>query len=632
MFSLSGRIAEKTGRILCEIKEDEGKLTTTLTKRLPKREEIPAEDQWRLEEIYPSKEAWEADFEKLKGLIGKVKAEEADFLASAANLLTFLKNKDDLGRIVDKLFVYARMHKDENNADPTYQAMTSRIQSLATEAGSAMSFMVPALVAFPPETLDCYLEQQPELQLYRRFFAEIERQKKHVLSAAEEKILAESGEIADAASAVFGMLDNADLKFPNIQDENNEAVELTKGRYSRFLESKVRRVRQEAFDALYQTYTMFRNTFGATLNGSVKSDVFYAKVRNFESALKASLDDDNIPVAVYERLIEVIHSYLPELRRYLKLRKQVLNLPDLHMYDLYTPLIPEYLQTFDYAQAKQMVIEGLHPLGDEYVALVKKGLESGWIDVYENEGKTSGAYAWGCYDSHPYILLNFQGKIHDVFTIAHEMGHALHSYFSNHHQPYVYAGYKIFVAEVASTVNESLLMEYLIQRSTDPKEKQYLLNQRLEQFRTTVFRQTMFAEFEKIIHEEVEGGGALTAEWFSERYRGLNEQYYAPETMIDPGIAMEWARIPHFYSAFYVYKYATGFSAATALADQIIKQGQPARDRYLEFLKSGDSDYPLNLLRKAGVDMESPEPVRAALEVFKNSLNELASLLGVTID
>jgi oligoendopeptidase F len=607
-------------------------VSSTMTKRLPKRAEIPAQFQWKLAEIYPSNEAWEADFARLKDIIGGIGEQAARFLDSAANLLAFLQAKDNLGRLVDKLFVFARMHKDENNADPGYQAMTSRIQTLATEAGSALSFLVPALVEFPAEQLHAYLEQEPGLRVYERFFAEIERQKRHVLSAPEEKLLAESGEVADAAGAIFGMLDNADLKFPNITDENGEAVELTKGRYSRFLESKDRRVRQEAFTTLYDTYSKFRNTFGATLNASVKSDVFYAKVRRFDSALQASLDDDNIPASVYDRLIETVHEYLPELRRYLRLRQKMLNLPELHMYDLYTPLIPEYQRTVDYDQAKEMVLAGLRPMGDEYLSLVKMGLENGWIDVCENEGKTSGAYAWGAYDTHPYILLNFQGKIHDVFTIAHEMGHALHSYFSNRNQPYIYSGYKIFVAEVASTVNEALLMEHLIQQSTDPKEKQYLINQRLEQFRTTVFRQTMFAEFEKLIHQEVEAGGALTAEWFNERYLQLNQQYYQPETVVDPPVGLEWARIPHFYSAYYVYKYATGFSAATALSQLILKEGPPARERYVEFLKSGDSDFPLNLLRKAGVDMESPAPVRAALEVFKESITELSSLTGVGLD
>ena len=431
-----------------------------------------------------------------------------------------------------------------------------------------------------------------------------------------------------SSGTIFGMLDNADLKFPCIRDENGEEVELTKGRYSKFMESSDRRVRKDAFEALYSSYGKLRNTLGATLNASVKSDVFYARVRRFPSALQASLDGDNIPVTVYDRLIEVVHSYLPELNRYLKLRKKMLDLSDLHMYDLYTPLLPEYKKSFEYHEAKKLVLEGLKPLGEDYINIARQGLENGWVDVFENEGKTSGAYAWGAYDTHPYILLNYQGKIRDVFTIAHEMGHAMHSYHSNHAQPYINAGYRIFVAEVASTVNEALLMEHMLEHTSDPLEKQYLVNQYLEQFRTTVFRQTMFAEFEKVIHEEVEQGGALTTDWLSERYRELNQLYYGEEVVINPEIALEWSRIPHFYSGFYVYKYATGYAAAIALSRGILDQGREARERYIEFLKGGDSDYPLNLLGKAGVDMESPAPVRAALDVFKRLIDELADLTG----
>jgi oligoendopeptidase F len=604
----------------------------TTKKSLPKREEIPDEFKWNLQAIYPTLDAWEADFEQLKKLTAKMEGMAVGFLDSAVNLYAVLQLKDQLGRILDKLFVYARMHKDENNGDPQYQALTSRIQSLATQTGAAVSFIVPALVQLPPEQLAEYQRQLPELSLYGRFFAEIARQKQHILSAVAEKLLAESGELADAAGSIFGMFDNADLKFPTVQDEAGNPVELTKGRYSRFLESKDRRVRQDAFNALYNTYSQYRNTLGATLNASVKGDVFYAKARRFDSALEASLDDDNIAVGVYDRLIATVHGFLPSLHRYLKLRRQLLKLPELHMYDLYTPLIPEYQRTVGFDEAKAMVLAALKPLGEEYCAQVSQGFTGGWLDVYENIGKTSGAYAWGAYDTHPYILLNYQDKIHDVFTIAHEVGHAMHSFYSNRTQPYIYAGYKIFVAEVASTVNETLLLNYLLAQTTDSKEKQYLLNQWLEQFRTTLFRQTMFAEFEKLIHAEVEKGGALTAEFFSTQYFALNNNYYgADNIIIDDLIAMEWSRIPHFYTGFYVYKYATGYSAATALSQQILKEGVPARERYLEFLKSGDADYPLDLLRKAGVDMESPQPVEAALKIFDDLVSQMAKLTEIKL-
>lgn len=604
---------------------------STVLNKQPSREEIPDQFKWKLMDIYSSDEAWEDDFQRLKKLLEEMKGKEGDFLKSAVNIFAVLQLKDTIGRVLDKLYVYAKMHKDENNANPVYQALTDRIQSLATEAGGVLSFIVPAVVTLDSERIRGYLDELPELRIYKRFFDEIERQKAHILSAAEEKILAETADLADSSGTIFGMLDNADLKFPCIRDENGEEVELTKGRYSQFLESPDRRVRKEAFKALYDTYGKFRNTLGATLNASVKADVFYARVRRFKSALQASLDGDNIPETVYDRLIEVVHRYLPELNRYLKLRKKMLDLNELHMYDLYTPLLPEYRKSFEYQEAKKLVLEGLQPLGDDYVSIARQGLESGWVDVFENEGKTSGAYAWGAYDTHPYILLNYQGKIRDVFTIAHEMGHAMHSYYSNHAQPYINAGYRIFVAEVASTVNEALLMEHMLKHTDDQLEKQYLVNQYLEQFRTTVFRQTMFAEFEKIIHEEVERGGALTTDWLSERYRELNQHYYGEEVVIDPEIALEWSRIPHFYTGFYVYKYATGYAAAIALSRGILDQGPNARQRYTEFLKGGDSDYPLNLLRKAGVDMESPAPVAAALDVFKGLVDELAGLTGIQI-
>lgn len=594
--------------------------------KLPRRDEIEVQYKWNLEDIYPSLDAWEGDFAKLKADLTRVAGLQEGFPKSAQHLLEVLTLQDELGQLLDKLFVYARMRKDENNADSGFQELSNRIQSLAVEAGAQVAFIVPALAGLEPDTMGQYLQDEPNLQLYQHLFDEILRQREHIRSAAEEKLLAESGEIADTAGDIFRMFDNADLKFPTLLDESGTEVELTKGRFSRFLESPDRRVRKEAFEKLYQTYSQFRNSLGAMLDGAVKSDIFYARAHNFESALQASLDDDNISTEVYDRLIETVHQFIPALNRYLKLRKKLLNLSELQMYDLYTPLVPEYRRSFDYEEAKALVLQGLAPLGEDYQEVIKSGFANGWIDVCENEGKTSGAYAWGAYDTHPYVLLNYQGKINDVFTIAHEMGHALHSYYSHLTQPYVYSSYKIFVAEVASTVNETLLMEYMLSQSTDPQEKMYLINQRLEQFRTTVFRQTMFAEFEKIIHAAAESGQGLTADWFSKQYFDLNKLYYGAETIINEEIAMEWSRIPHFYTPFYVYKYATGFSAATALSQMILKEGEPARLRYREFLKSGGSDYPLELLRRAGVDMESPEPVRLALEVFAKLVAEMETL------
>ena len=601
------------------------------SKALPRREEIAKEHQWELGDIYTSLALWEADFQRLKELVGEIQKHQDHVTDSANTLLRVLTLRDEIGRLLDKLFVFARMHKDEDNANPEYQSLTDRIQGLASEVGGALAFIVPSLVELPLERLTTFLAENSELRVYQHFFAEIERQRQHILSTPEERILAENAELADAASTIFTMFDNADLKFPSLRNEKGELVELTKGRYSKFVESKDRRVRREAFTLLHETYQKFSNTLAATLNANVKADIFYARMRRFNSAIEASLDNDNIPITVYERLIETVHSYLPVLNRYLRLRKKLLDLPDLHMYDLYTSLMPEYQRSVDFETAKEMVLAGLTPLGEEYLERVKSAFAGKWIDVYENQGKTGGAYAWGAYDTHPYILLNYQGKIHDVFTIAHEMGHAMHSYSTNHTQPYVYSSYRIFLAEVASTVNEALLMQHLLAKSADRNEKLYLLNQFLEQFRTTVFRQTMFAEFERLIHTEVEQGGALTAEWFGEHYLELNNYYYGAETIIDPELKMEWSRIPHFYSGFYVYKYATGYAAAIALSQQILKEGRSAQERYLKFLSSGDADYPLNLLRQAGVDMESPLPVAAALGLFNKLLEEMAELTGVDL-
>jgi oligoendopeptidase F len=598
---------------------------------LPVRSEIPVEYKWDLSVIYGDPQAWEVDFRALRAELLELADFQAKFPVSAVRLLKVLEIKDRIGRRLDKLYLYARMRRDEDNADAASQALTDRIQALAAETGEALSFIAPALTALAPDQLAAWMIAEPQLQIYRHFFADLTRHKPHILTTLEERLLAGSAELAEAASNIFGMLDNADLRFPTIEDENGAMVELTKGRYSRFLESPDRKVRQSAFQALYGVYNAYRNTLAATLNASVKSEIYYARNRRFSSALEASLFSDNVPPLVYDNLIATVRSFLPSLHRYLKLRRKMLDLPELHMYDLYTPLIPDYQRRIKYEAACDMVRRGLEPMGGEYLATLDTAFQNAWIDVCENQGKTSGAYAWGAYDTHPYILMNYQEKLHDAFTLAHELGHAMHSHYSNQAQPYVDAGYRIFVAEVASTVNEALLLEDLLTRTSDRQEELYLLNQYLEQFRGTVFRQTIFAEFEKLIHAEVEGGGALTAEWLSAAYRRLNEEYYGVEAVIDPEIDMEWARIPHFYTGFYVYKYATGYAAAISLSQQILKQGVPARERYLQFLKGGDSEYPLDLLRRAGVDMASPEPVHEALNVFNHLVDRMASLQGITL-
>ncbi len=598
------------------------------SKSLPKRSEVPVEFKWKLEDIYPDEAAWEKDVEKVKELIGQVQSKAGTLSQSGKQLLDTLVLQDELTKTMDQVYVYARMRRDEDNANATYQALTDRATSLSTQVYSALSYIQPEILAIPSDKLHKLIESEAGLAHYRMLLDEIEREKPHTLSTAEEALLAEASEVTGAPSKIFGMLNNADIKFPLIKNEAGEEVELTKGRYTQFMESKDRRVRKEAFEALYATYGQYRNTIAATLTAAVKRAVFYAKVRKYESARQASLFADNIDISVYDKLIAAVHDHLPLMHRYVSLRKQILGVDELHMYDLYVPMVPEVEMEIPYEQAVETVKVALKPLGEEYSAILEKGLTSGWIDVYENEGKTSGAYSWGAYTTHPYVLLNYQDNVNNMFTLAHEMGHALHSYYSNQNQPYTYASYRIFVAEVASTLNEALLMHYMLDTTDDKRKRMYLINYYLEQFRGTVFRQTMFAEFEKIIHAKVEAGEALTADGLCAIYRELNVKYHGPDMVIDSQIDLEWERIPHFYNNFYVYKYATGFSAATSLSKQILEEGQPAVDRYLNFLKSGGSDYPLNLLKGAGVDMTSPEPINEALSVFKALLDEMEDLVN----
>lgn len=599
----------------------------TSGKTLPKRKDIEERFKWKLEDIYKDTDSWEKDFKQVKELAAQMVNFKGKLGNSADTLLDCFKKSDELLSLNDKVFVYARMKRDEDNGNSTYQALTERASTLATEVYAAISFIVPEMLTIPEDKLMSFLNSNKELSVYMFMVQENLRQKEHILTEKEEQILALSTEISDTAGDIFTMYNNADIKFPHIRDEKGEEIEVTKGRYTTLMESRDRRVRKDAFEALYSTYSKMKNTLGASLTGNVKKNRFYSVVRNYPSALAASLDNDNVPVEVYDNLIETVNKNLHLLNRYLKLRKKVLKLDALHMYDLYVPMVEEYDKKVTYEEAKKIVQEGLQPLGEEYIGYLKKGLNSGWIDIYENEGKTSGAYAWGTYKTHPYVLLNYQDNINDVYTLAHEMGHALHSYYTNMTQPYVYSEYRIFVAEVASTVNESLLMRYMLSKSESKQEKAYLLNHYLEEFRGTVFRQTMFAEFEKLIHQKTEQGEALNAQELCNIYYDLNKKYFGETVDVDEEIAMEWSRIPHFYSSFYVYKYATGFSAATAIAEKIYKEGKPAVDKYLEFLKGGGSKYPLELLKIAGVDLSSPKPIEDALNVFEKTLEELEELL-----
>lgn len=590
-----------------------------------KREEVSNEYKWRMEDLYPTTEAWEADYQKVSDSIPLLKSFQGTLADSAENLLKMQEAYDEINWITEKLHVYANQRFHENTANSFYQGLAGRVQVLEVQLMEAVAYIEPEILAIPEEKLEEMLASE-ELAKYGTYFSRILRKKDHILSKETEELLAGFGEVAESASDVFMMFNNADVKFPVITGEDGEPVEITHGKYGRLIESADRSVREAAFKGLYDSYGKFINTIAATYRGNVKQETFFAKVRKYPSSLAAALDRSAIPVSVYDNLIETVHSFLPALHRYISVRKEKLGVDELHMYDLYVPLIGDVDKKIPYEEAQSIVLEGLKPLGEDYQALLKEGFTNGWIDVYENEGKRSGAYSWGAYGTHPYVLLNYQDNLHNVFTLAHEMGHALHSYHSDAVQDFIYAGYKIFVAEVASTCNEALLIHHMIEKSKDAAEKAYLLNHFLEQFRTTLFRQTMFAEFEKITHAKAEAGETLTAEVLCEIYYDLNKQYFGEDIVVDKEIALEWARIPHFYTPFYVYQYATGFSAAIAISSKILAGEPGIVEKYKQFLSGGSSLDCIDLLKLCDVDMTKKEPVEEALKVFTEKLDEFARM------
>lgn len=603
-------------------------MTESAVKKLPERSQIAVEDTWRLEDIFESDQAWETEFQEVKGLIPKVAEFQGKLGESASQLFEALSYQDSVSERLGKLYTYAHMRYDQDTANSFYQGLNDRATTLYSQLGSASAYMVPEILSIDEDKIKSFLSENEDLKLYEHALDEINRERPHVLSAKEEALLAQASEALGTASNTFGMLNNADLEFPAIKDENGEEVEITHGRYVRFLESEDRRVREDAFKSVYATYGNFRNTFASTLSGTVKKHNFYAQVRNYKTAREAALSNNNIPEGVYDNLVNTVNENLHLLHRYVDLRKKVLGLDELHMYDLYTPLVKEVKMEVKYEEAKEMILKGLQPLGEDYLAVLREGFENRWVDVHENKGKRSGAYSSGTYGTNPYILMNWQDNVNNLFTLAHEFGHSVHSYYTRKTQPYPYGNYSIFVAEVASTCNESLLNDYLLKTIDDDKKRLYLLNHYLEGFRGTVFRQTMFAEFEHAIHVKAQEGEALTPELLTKLYYDLNKKYFGENIVIDEEIGLEWARIPHFYYNYYVYQYATGFSAATALSKQILDEGEPAVGRYIEFLKSGSSDYPIEVLKKAGVDMTSAEPIKEALKVFEQKLAEMEQLLG----
>lgn len=598
-----------------------------MARELPKRSEVKEEYTWDLSGMYAGVMAWEEDLKEIAAIAAEVEKLKGRVTASALNLLYVLEQTAAAEQKLGLAGSYAARLFDEDQKNTSHQAMFQRIFTLVTDFSSRTAFIEPEILAVDKQVLEQYFEELPKLKLYRAQIAEIQRKKEHCLSAEMEKLLAMTGEMAETSSQVYSILNNADFLFPEIEDEHGEKIRLTHGNFVPFEESSDRRVRKEAFEKFYQVYRQFAGTLAGLYNGQVKQQMFYAKARNYPSTLEAAVDANNVPSSVYHNLLETIHNNMDKMHRYVRLRKKCLGVDELHMYDIYTPMIADAARKISFEEAKETVLKALAPLGEEYTDKVREGFENRWIDVYENEGKRSGAYSAGEYGAHPYVLLNHNDTLDNMFTLAHEMGHAMHSYYSNNAQPFIYSQYKIFVAEVASTCNEVLLMEYLLKNTTDKKERAYLLNHYLDSFKGTVYRQAMFAEYEMESSRLAEAGESLTAENLSSLYYQLNQKYYGPDIVSDDEIAYEWARIPHFYYNFYVYQYATGFSSAVAIAHNILKEGAPAVERYKKFLSGGCSKSPIELLKIAGVNLETPEPIQEALNVFGEVLDEMDTLI-----
>jgi oligoendopeptidase F len=588
-------------------------------------------DRWNLEDIYQNQDEWEKDIGKVEMLLSEAGEFQVRLGECADSFFGALHLSAQIQELIVKVHSYARMKLDEDNANPLAQALFGRATALLTRVETALSFITPEILSLPEGTVSNF-RHDSRFALYCHYLDDVFRQKPHTLTGIEEQLVARTGEITRTPDDFFKMLNNADLTFPKIRDDQENEVEVTKGNFIKLMQNRNRRVRYEAFQALYGTYQKLENTFASALNAAIKRDIFYASVRRHQSARSAALFADHIPSAVYDSLVQTVRSNLGEMHRYMKLRKKILGLDQLHMYDIYVPLAEDVKWVIPFPDAVAMLKNGVAVMGDSYLEILSRGLGSRWVDLYERKGKTGGAYCDSIYGVHPFLLLNYQNNLDSAFTLAHEMGHALHFYYSSQEQPFIYSHPAIFTAEVASTVHESLLMEHLLQTTSDRDERDkkiYLINYYLEIFRGTLFRQTMFAEFEKIIHEKAENGEALTSYFLKEAYHELNTAYHGEGMVVDAEIDMEWARIPHFYDAFYVYKYATGLSAAVSLVQQILTKGTPAVERYLSFLNKGGSDYPLNLLQEAGVDMASPHPVQDAINRFSGLLDELEALSGV---
>ncbi|MBK4850745.1 oligoendopeptidase F [Enterococcus faecium] len=596
-------------------------------KQLPKREELPGNLTWDLTKIFSSDQEFDEKYLELSEELKQSEKHKGTLDQGASQFLNAIEFVLRVYRQTEVIYVYAHLKNDQDTGNTDYQALYARASSLFSKVSEAVSWFEPEILQLSDDQIWQYFKEEPKLEVYRNYIQQIVDNRAHVLSAEQESLLAGAGEIFDASSDTFAVLNNADLVFPTIEGENGEIVQLSHGVYGQLLESTDRRVREAAFKGLYSVYEQFRNTFASTLGTHIKGHNFKAKVRNYSSAREASLSNNHIPESVYDTLVDVVNKHLPLLHRYMELRKRLLEVEKLHMYDLYTPVLGEAPITFTYEEAKEKALEALKPMGEEYMAIVEKAFSERWIDVVENKGKRSGAYSSGSYDTNPYILLNWHDTLDQLFTLVHEMGHSVHSYFTRSNQPYVYGDYSIFLAEIASTTNENILTEYLLETEKDPRVRAYVLNHYLDGFKGTVFRQTQFAEFEHFMHTEDEKGVPLTSEYLSDSYGKLNTKYYGPAVEEDPEIKFEWSRIPHFYYNYYVFQYSTGFSAASALAKKILNQEPEALENYLAYLKAGNSDYPVEVMKKAGVDMTQAAYIEDAMSMFEQRLNELEELI-----
>ena len=595
-------------------------------KKLRRRDEIPEGDKWRIDKIYETPAKWNEELNKLKEEAPKLKGFEGK-LGNKEDLKAFLLLNEKLSRKLGKLYVYAHMRSHEDTSNPEMQSLVNKIDPYSAEFSSYTAYFVPEILSLKEGTIENFINEDKDLEQYKIYFEMILNEKPHILSKEVESVLASVSDCLGAPESIYSMLTNSDMTFGEILDESGRKVELSEGNYNSFIKSKDRKVREAAFKLLFGTYKKYENTLATSLSSSIKNFVFESKIRKYNSSLEASLKPNNIPVEVYYNALKTVDENMDALHRYVRIKKKLLNLDEIHMYDLYVPVIECKKEHLEYKDAISLVEEGLNPLGKEYLDIFNKGISEGWIDVYENKGKRSGAYSWGSYDTMPYVLLNYNYELNDASTLAHEMGHSIHSYYTRKTQPYIYGDYSLFCAEVASTTNEILLIHHLIEKETDKNKKLYLINQELEQIRTTVFRQLMFAEFELKTHEAIENGESLTSEVLCKMWKDLNIKYFGEDMNVDEEISIEWARIPHFYSDFYVYQYATGYAAASSFANSILSKGEEAVEKYKGFLKAGGSMYPIDTLKMAGVDMTTAKPLKDTFNRFNELLDMLEEII-----